>query len=88
MEPMEGIVNEFDCPLYVLSTKFELVASASIAAEVSFVHTCNDKGKFVTNHCPAFVERETVSVDNLHFDHDYSTNNMYMYCLNILLMNQ
>ena len=31
----------------------------------------------VITHCSVFVERESVSVDKLHFDDDYSVNNPY-----------
>ena len=83
MEPMGGIVNNFDCPLYILSSNFKLVSTASIAAEVSFVHECNDRCKFASDLCLRLVEN--ISVDKLHFAHDYDNN---MYCLNIFCMNQ
>ena len=86
MELVEGVVNDFDCPLYILSPDFKVVSSTSIAAEVCFVHECHDQCKFVSNHTSVFVERESVSVDKLHFEHDYSVNNLY--CLNLFCMNQ
>lgn len=76
MEPVGGIVNNLDCPLYVLSTSFELVSNTSIAAEVSFVHECDDQCKFVSDSRPLLVERESVSVDELRFVHDYNSNNL------------
>ena len=85
MEPMAGVTNDFDCPLYLLTRVFEVVSSSAVAAEVSFVHECDETCKF-TDTLSCVVEREEVSLQKLQFVHSYDRN--YLYCLNIFCMNQ
>ena len=83
MESMGGITNDFDCPLFTMTNTFRLVPSSSIATEVSFVHSyC----KFSQSTPLVTVERVSVSLDRILFEHDYRANTMY--CLNIYCMNQ
>ena len=85
LEPMAGVINNFDCPLYFLTTTFELRSASAVAAEVSFVHECDDACTFTDVSCYS-IERESVSVDKLQFVHDYDINQLY--CLNVFCMNQ
>ena len=86
MESMGGITNDFDCPLFIMTSTFRLVPSVCVVTEVSFVHECTSGCKFSRSTPLVTVERESVSQDRLVFEHDYSSNNMY--CLNVFCMNQ
>ena len=77
MESMAGVLNNLDCPLYNLSSTFKLVPSIAVAAEVSFVHECDDSCEFSRTDCSLMVERETISTDKLHFKHNYNGITLY-----------
>lgn len=85
MEPMAGVVNSIDCPLYSVTKTFRLIPAISIDLEVSFVHQCDKKCKFLDSGA-VLIEREDVALNKLTFQHDYTSN--LLYCLNIFCMNQ
>ena len=61
MESMAGVINNFDCPLYSLSNRFNLVHTASILAEVSFVHQCDASCTFISEARSHLVECESIN---------------------------
>ena len=73
------IKNELDCPLYVLSKRLCAVPSTLIDNSVSFVHQCNPNCKFNT-HVLSSSEHETVTVNRLVFNHDFSNRS---FCFNL-----
>ena len=76
--------DEFDCPLLELTYKIFLRRSSSILKAVSVVHKCSSACKFVKKHIPRRVERETVTLSRLEYEHDFRGS--LLYCLNVYCM--
>ncbi len=74
--------NEFDCPLFTLSTIFQCNPSDSISHSVSMLHECTASCTFKRGVTET-IERENVQSSKLVFEHDFS-NNLYsfnIYCM-------
>ena len=77
------IQNEFECPLYTLINVFRSVPSKCIQHSVSVIHECTQSCTFKQGNIHSNIERETVVVRKLHFEHDY-TNTLFFININLL----
>lgn len=59
-----GVVNEFGCPVYMLTNQFTLVHSSSVASCVSFVHECDSHCVSITTQSCTHHEHEQITVEN------------------------
>lgn len=88
-EPMNShgihVLNEYDCPLYFLTSTFLCVQSSCIISSVSFFHECSPSCTFTRTDSYCQIERETVSTHKLVYRHDYNNS---LYFLNIYCMHQ
>lgn len=80
----EIIINEFDCPLLMLSSLVYCVLASHVDHSISVVHECTDSCKYVTGQGAKTIEHENVTISQLSYKHDYSNN---MYCFNVYCMN-
>ena len=69
MEPMAGVVNNIDCPLYSVTKTFQLIPAISIDLEVSFVPQCDKNCKFLDSGV-VLIEREDVFLFFFMFLHE------------------
>ena len=74
------IVNEFDCPILLLTTDVYCVRPAQIQSVISIVHMCGTTCTSETVAIPAQIEREQISTSKLFFNHDLSN---HLFCFNI-----
>lgn len=80
----DKIMNEVDCPLLELSHTIFTTLSSSVLKAVSVMHECSTTCHFVSKQIPQNIERESVSVSKLEFEHDFSSN--LIYCLNLYVL--
>ena len=76
----EPILNEFECPLLLLTSCLYLVSTTCIVSPISIVHSCDSMCKFVECITNRVTERELVPLKKLTFCHNLLNN---MYCYNI-----
>lgn len=79
------VLNEYDCPLYSLTSTFCCVPSSSIISSVSFFHECSSSCTFSHTNSVSLVERETVTTHKRMYLHDYQCS---LYFLNLYCMHQ
>ena len=80
------ITNDYDCPLLNLTSCVRSITPLAIARSVSIVHECTNSCSFVQCQTRQRVERCSVLVHKLAFQHDFS-NTLYglnIYCMNVL----
>ena len=79
----DPIMNEADCPLFLLSHILFSARATSIHKAVSMVHECTATCQFLTIAVPRMVEREFHSTPRLEYKHDFIGNLMYcnLYCI-------
>lgn len=74
------LMNEFDCPLFLLSRTVLSVDSTNIQSAVSFVHQCDESCRFVERNVQINQEREVTERPALVYEHNW---NNLLYCYNV-----
>ena len=84
LEPLmagtEPICNDFDCPLYSLTSILRSIPSAAIIRPVSVVHQCTSTCSLQNKDVSMTLERQVASQKTLCFSHDWRNT---LYCYNV-----
>lgn len=75
--------NEFDCPLFKMEDRVEVIRSTDVNCAVSIVHHCTAACSFVNGQGTRVVEGQTITETALQYKHNYKNNT---YCLNVYQM--
>jgi hypothetical protein len=84
LEPLmagtEPVCNDFDCPLYSLTSILRSIPSAAIIWPVSVVHQCTSTCSLQNKNASMTLEWQVASQKTLCFSHDWSNT---FYCYNV-----
>ena len=70
--------NDYDCPMLCLSDSLILIPSMQDIRPVSILHLCNSDCTFKSSVTAHVIERTSVNVSSLSFQHNYC-NDLYFY---------
>ena len=79
------ILNDFDCPLLILTDNVVCVPSSDVISPTSILHECSSNCQSTTLQREITIERESVLSDTseLNFTHDFSC---IIYFLNVFVI--
>jgi len=81
----EDVINEYECPLFMLTPHIVAIPSSNVQTYVSFIYQCSSSCTFVQSTMGRTVEHETINTRHLTYKHDWTNT---LYCLNVYCTNQ
>lgn len=73
---MEPILNQYDCPLLMLTEHIFDILVSDLISSISAVHMCTDSCIVIEENSSRVFEREKIDANRTIFKHDW-TNHMY-----------